>query len=118
MKKRALYKDQRILVICGFGHLNAQTERLIKAGGQNESIAHKSSIFSVETSNFTYPSQIYDIWEKRVRFYGHTVPRLVQKDDTLSEATKAQWTEDVDNTFYNQQMEYCELFQNNRLYID
>ena len=34
MKKLVNYENKRILIICGFGHLNAQTERLIEAGGQ------------------------------------------------------------------------------------
>lgn len=121
MEKRNLYKNQRILVICGFGHLNAQTNRLIKSGGQSESISHRSSLFDKadkETLDFTYPGQICDVWERRVLFYGHTVPKLVQADDTLNEDTKASWVEDKNNTFYNSQMKYCELFQNNKLYID
>lgn len=59
-----------------------------------------------------------NIMEKRVLFYGHTVPRLVQADDTLNEDTKAKWAEDENNVFYNSQMKYCELFQNHKLYPD
>ena len=72
----------------------------------------------VKALDFTYPSQICDIWEQRVLFYGHTVPKLVQADDTLNEDTKASWVEDENNTFYNRQMKYCKLFQNNKLYMD
>lgn len=125
MEKRKLYENQRILVICGFGHLSAQTNRLIKSGGQSESIAHISSLFDFdlldfdkETIDFTYPSQICDVWEQRALFYGHTVPGLVQANDTLNEDTKASWVEDENNTFYNSQMKYCELFRNNELYMD
>lgn len=118
MEKLNLYENQRILVICGFGHLGAQTNRLIESGGQSEYISHMSSLFDKETLDFTYPSQICDVWEQRVLFYGHTVPKLVQADDTLNEDTKASWVEDENNTFYSRQMKYCELFQNNKLYMD
>lgn len=118
MEKLNLYENQRILVICGFGHLSAQTNRLIESGGQSEYISHMPSLFNKETLDFTYPSQICDVWEQRVLFYGHTVPKLVQADDTLNEDTKASWEEDENNTFYDHQMKYCELFQNNKLYMD
>ena len=118
MEKLNLYENQRILVICGFGHLDAQTNRLIESGGQSEYISHMSSLFDKETLDFTYPSQICDVWEQRVLFYRHTVPKLVQADDTLNEDTKASWVEDENNTLYNSQMKYCELFQNNKLYMD
>lgn len=118
MEKLNLYEDQRILVICGFGHLGAQKERLIQSGCQNGHIPHISSLFEGEASDFTYPGQICDVWERRVLFYGHTIPRLVQADDSLDKDIKASWTEDENNAFYNWQMEYCELFQNNKLYMD
>lgn len=118
MEKLNLYENQKILVICGFGHLSAQTNRLIKSGGQSKSIPHMSSLFDKETLDFTYPGQICDVWKQRVLFYGHTVPKLVQADDTLNEDTKASWAEDENNTLYNRQMKYCELFQNNKLYMD
>ncbi|MBO7221436.1 MAG: hypothetical protein J6V37_00140, partial [Clostridia bacterium] len=41
MGKLADYENKRILVICGFGHLNAQSERLIEAGGQNSILVIK-----------------------------------------------------------------------------
>lgn len=117
-EKLKLHENQRILIICGFGHLNAQTERLLEAGGQREHIPNISSVFSGETSDFMYPSRICDVWERRTLFYGHTFPMLVQADDALNEDTKANWPEDNDNSFYNWQMEYYELFQNNKLYMD
>lgn len=117
-EKLELHENQRVLIICGFGHLNAQTKRLTEAGGRREHISHVSSIFIGETSDFKYPNQICDVWESRTLFYGHTFPKLVQADSTLNEETKAKWPEDENNDFYNWQMEYCELFQNNRLYMD
>lgn len=117
-EKLNLYDNQRILVICGFGHLGAQTKRLVKSGGKTKSISHISSLFSKGSPDFVYPGQICDVWEKRVLFYGHTVPKLVQADNTLNEDIKATWAEDENNAFYNRQMKYCELFQNNKLYMD
>lgn len=118
IEKLELYKNQRVLVICGFGHLNVQTKLLAKAGGKKERIGHISSFFNGKITDFIYPDQICDVWEKRVLFYGHTVPEIVQKDNTLNEDVKKAWTEDKNNTFYNSQMEYCKLFQNNILYMD
>ncbi len=118
MEKLAEYENKRILVICGFGHLNAQTERLIEAGGQKQHISHKSDLFKEEKEDFVYPSMLCDVWEERVLFYAHTVPKLVQENDALSEETKSKWPEDVDGSFYNWQMEYCKLFEANNLYID
>lgn len=118
MKKLNDYKNKKILIICGFGHLNAQTGRLIEAGGQKEHINHKADMFNKGNEDFVYPNLICDVWEKRTFFYAHTVPQLVQADDALDEDVKANWAEDENNAFYNQQMEYCELFQDNKLYID
>lgn len=118
MEKLTDYENKRILVICGFGHLNAQTERLIEAGGQKQHISHKSDLFKGENEDFVYPSMLCDVLEKRVLFYAHTVPQLVQENDALNEETKANWPEDVDDSFYNWQMEYCKLFEENNMYID
>lgn len=118
MEKRKCYENQSVLVVCGFGHLNAQAKRLIEAGGRTEHIAYVSSVFDGGATNFTYPSELCDVWEKRALFYGHTIPKLVQEDDTLNDDIKAAWAEDDNNAFYNRQMEYCKLFQNNLLYMD
>ncbi len=118
MEKRILYEKQKVLVICGFGHLSAQTGRLLESGGHRETISHISSLFDKGASGFTYPGQICDVWERRVLFYGHTIPEIVQADDSLDEDVKALWAEDENNSFYNWQMEYCELFRNNKLYMD
>ncbi len=118
MKKLNSYKDEKILVVCGFGHLNAQTERLLEAGGKKEKIAHRASIFKSQTSDFSYPGTVCDVWKKRVLFYGHTVPKLVHEDDTISDEMKATWVEDTNNSYYDMQMKYCVLFQNNGLYLE
>ena len=118
MEKLAEYESKRILVICGFGHLSAQTERLMEVGGQKQYISHKSGLFKGEKEKFVYPGELCDVWEERVLFYAHTVPQLVQKNEALNEETKAKWPEDVDGAFYNWQMKYCNLFEGNNLYMD
>ena len=118
MEKLADYESKRILVICGFGHLSAQTERLMEVGGQKQYISHKSGLFKGEKEKFVYPGELCDVWEERVLFYAHTVPQLVQKNGALNEETKAKWPEDVDGAFYNWQMKYCNLFEGNNLYTD
>lgn len=118
MEKLADYESKRILVICGFGHLSAQTERLMEAGGQKQYISHKGDLFKGEKEKFVYPGELCDVWEERVLFYAHTVPQLVQKNEALNEETKAKWPEDVDGAFYNWQMKYCNLFEGNNLYMD
>ena len=118
MEKLADYENKRILVICGFGHLHAQTERLMEAGGQKQYISHKGDLFKGEKEKFVYPSKLCNVWEERVLFYAHTVPQLVQKNEALNEETKAKWPEDVDGAFYNWQMKYCNLFEGNNLYTD
>lgn len=118
MKKIDGDKNKRVLVVCGFGHLNAQTKRLVDAGGQKQHISHTSDLFKGDNEEFIYPSMSYDVWEERVNFYAHVVPKLVQQNDDLSEETKAKWPEDVNNSFYDSQMKYGELFKENKLYID
>ena len=118
MEKLADYENKRILVICGFGHLHAQTERLMEVGGQKQYISHKSGLFKGEKEKFVYPGELCDVWEERVLFYAHTVPQLVQKNEALNEETKAKWPEDVDGAFYNWQMKYCNLFEGNNLYTE
>ena len=118
MEKLADYESKRILVICGFGHLSAQTERLMEAGGQKQYISHKGDLFKGEKEKFVYPGELCNVWEERVLFYAHTVPRLVQENETLNEETKAKWPEDVDGAFYNWQMKYCNLFEGNNLYME
>lgn len=118
MEKMVSYRNRRVLVICGFGHLNAQTKRLIDAGGQKQHISHIRDLFKGDNEEFVYPSMSCVVWEERVNFYAHVVPQLVQQNDNLSEDTKTKWPEDINNSFYNSQMKYCELFKENKLYID
>ncbi|MCI8363670.1 MAG: hypothetical protein HFG34_01785 [Eubacterium sp.] len=117
MEKLDAYENKKVLVICGFGHLNAQTERLIDDGGQKQHVSHIGNLFKEGNKNFVYPNMICDVWEERTLFYAHTVPQLVQADESLNEETKSNWMEDKNYEFYNWQMEYCKLFQENALYM-
>lgn len=116
MEKLPLYEGKRILVICGFGHLGAQTERLIAEGGKTAAVEGLSTLFRGDGSDFSYPDGLCEVWEDRVRFYAHTYPRMIQEDDTLTAETKAMWREDENGAFYDQQTECCELFRSDRLY--
>ncbi|MCM1333953.1 MAG: hypothetical protein NC084_03705 [Bacteroides sp.] len=116
MEKLSLYEGKRVLVICGFGHLGEQTDRLIAEGGKAVTVDGLSSLFKGDGSGFSYPSGLDEVWEERVHFYAHTYPSLIQADDTLSEETKAMWREDESGAFYDSQMVYRELFRDDRLY--
>ena len=98
--------------------LSAQTERLMEAGGQKQYISYKGDLFRGEKEKFVYPSKLCNVWEERVLFYAHTVPQLVRENEALNEETKAKWPEDVEGSFYNWQMKYCNLFEGNNLYMD
>ncbi len=118
MDKMKLYENKKILVICGFGHLNAQTKRLLADGGKTERIRNITALFQSDIANFSYPSSICEVWEQRTLFYAHTYPKIVQADDSINDDIKAMWPEDENNGFYNWQMKYCELFKNNHLYME
>ena len=122
MKKLKQYDDKKILIICGFGHLYPQCDRLLSAGGKKEKIPHAGNLFKCgedgaeDSGDFKYPSSICDVWEKRSYFYAHTYPESIQADENINADVKAQWPVDTTNRFYNSQMKYCELFKNNRIY--
>lgn len=100
-------------MFCGFGHLYPQFNRLIEEGFEKERIPHVGRLFKSETEDFAYPASICDVWEKRALFYSKTYPELIQVDDTLSDEVKAQWPVDEDDSYYNWQMEYCDIFKAN-----
>ena len=54
-----------------------------------ENIKNVSALFQSDVTNFSYPSSICEVWEQRVLFYGHTVPKLVQADDSINDDVKA-----------------------------
>lgn len=116
MEKLKLYDNQKVLIICGFGHLYPQLDRLLDEGFNEENIPNVSGLFKSKGAEFAYPSSICDVWEQRSLFYAHTYPRLIQSDEAINDEVKSQWPEDENNDFYNSQMHYCDLFRENQLY--
>lgn len=116
MEKLELYKNKKVLVICGFGHLYPQVGRLSDDGFKKTKISKVSNLFKGNGKEFSYPSGICDIWEKRALFYADTYPESIQADETINDEVKAQWPVDENHVFYNSQMEYCDLFRSNLLY--
>ncbi|MCR5772653.1 MAG: hypothetical protein K6G87_15645 [Butyrivibrio sp.] len=115
MEKMKLYEDKKILVVCGFGHLYPQTNRLLDEGFNKGSIPHISKLFRSE-EEFKYPSSICEIWEARASFYSRTFPEIIHEDENINDEVKSQWPIDENNAFYDSQMEYCNLFRANKLY--
>lgn len=116
MEKLKLYDDQKVLIICGFGHLYPQLSRLQSEGFDKDHIPAVSSLFDGNGVEFVYPSSICDIWELRVHFYAYTYPELIQADETINDEVKSQWPVDENNWFYDSQMRFCDLFRANQLY--
>lgn len=116
MEKLELYDNKKVLVICGFGHLYPQLNRLLGDGFKKNTIHNVSSLFKSNGREFAYPSGICDVWEKRALFYADAYPESIQADDTINDEVKARWPVDKNHVFYNSQMEYCDLFRLNQLY--
>ena len=116
IEKLGLYENKKVLVICGFGHLNPQVNRLSDDGFKNEKINNASRLFKGNGKEFVYPSMICDVWEKRTLFYANTYPESIQADETINEEVKSQWPVDKNHVFYDSQMKYCDLFRSNQLY--
>lgn len=116
LEKLKAYENKKVLVVCGFGHLNPQMNRMLNDGFQKEHISHASKLFKSAGNEFTYPSSICDVWEQRTLFYCYTYPESIQKDETINDDVKSQWPVDKNHTFYDWQMKYCDLFRKNKLY--
>ena len=116
MEKLGLYENKKVLVICGFGHLYPQVNRLIDEGFEKERIPKVSKLFKGNGKEFAYPSMICDVWEKRTLFYANTFPESIQADATISDEVKAQWPVDENHWFYDSEMKYCDLFKTNQFY--
>ncbi|MCR5098521.1 MAG: hypothetical protein K6B14_06200, partial [Lachnospiraceae bacterium] len=116
MEKLKLYDNQKVLIICGFGHLYPQFRRLLDEGFEKKNIPGVSSLFKSKGKEFAYPSLICDVWEQRAMFYAYTYPESIQADETINDEVKSQWPVDEDHTFYDSQMKYCDLFRANQLY--
>jgi hypothetical protein len=116
MEKIGLYENKKVLVICGFGHLYPQFNRLVDDGFKKDKIQNVSKLFKSNGKEFAYPSKICDVWEKRVLFYANTYPESIQADKTINDEVKAQWPVDENHWFYNSEMKYCDMFRANQLY--
>ena len=116
MEKLGLYDSKKVLVICGFGHLYPQVDRLLDDGFEKGKISNVSRLFKSNGKEFAYPSMICDVWEKRTQFYANTYPESIQADETINDEVKSQWQVDKNHEFYNSQMKYCDLFKSNHLY--
>ncbi len=116
MEKLGLYEGKKVLVICGFGHLYSQVNRLSTDGFKKAKIAKVSRLFKGNGKEFAYPSMICDVWEHRVLFYAYTYPESIQADETINDEVKALWPVDENHWFYDSEMKYCDLFRTNQLY--
>lgn len=116
MEKLGLYENKKVLVICGFGHLNPQVKRLSNDGFKKEKNNNVSRLFKGNGKEFVYPSMVCDVWEKRTLFYSNTYPESIQADETINEEVKSQWPVDKNHVFYDSQMKYCDMFRSNQLY--
>lgn len=65
--------------------------------------------------DFKYPVSVEAVWEQRAYFYAYTYPDIVGQDKTLDEDIKSGFTEGDHDAFYQQQLEYCDLFSKNEL---
>ena len=116
LEKLNLHDSKKVLIICGFGHLYPQINRLYDEGFEKDKIPNASRLFKGNGKEFVYPDMICDVWEQRTRFYANTYPESIQADETISDKVKSQWPVDKNHVFYDSQMEYCDLFRSNHLY--
>ncbi len=114
-KLQQLEEGTKVLVVCGAGHFYAQTKRFREEGFVKKSIVDKKSYFETE-EEFRYPSGAALAWEKRAYFYAYTYPDIISMDESLDESIKVQFTGGDHDAFYRQQIEYCDLFEENILY--
>lgn len=109
-------QDTTVLVVCGSGHFYPQSQRMRENGFEKSTINDKKSYFESAQAEFTYPSGVSQVWEKRAYFYAYIQPELVAQDENLNEEIKVQFTGGNHDAFYKSQMEYCEMFEKNILF--
>lgn len=115
-KLKAVNTDAKVFIVCGATHYHEQSKRFGNNGFNKQNIKNKSAYFRSENKNFQYPTPAKDIWEQRAYFYAYTYPEIIDKDTALDDTIKSKFTDGNHDAFYNQQLEYCELFSNNELY--
>ncbi len=108
--------DSKILVVCGAGHFYEQTERFLDNGFEQREIQNKAAYFNDREKGFKYPAGVEAVWERRAYFYAYTYPGVIGQDNTLDEDIKSEFTKGDHDAFYQQQLEYCDLFSKNELY--
>ena len=115
-KLRQLDEGTKVLVVCGAGHFYEQTDRFCQEGFKKDAISSKKSYFKTEKAEFSYPSSAAWVWEKRAYFYAYTYPEIIGGYEDLDESIKRQFTDGNHDAFYEQQIEYCNLFDENVLF--
>lgn len=115
-KLKEVGNDTKVLVVCGAGHFYEQSNRFQNNGIEKKKIKNKAAYFDSKNIKFEYPAGTEAFWEKRVYFYAYTFPEIVGQDETLNDEIKSQFTGGNQDSFYNQQLKYCELFLNDELY--
>lgn len=115
-KSNTIPANSKILVVCGAGHFYEQTKRLINNGFEPKGIKNKATYFDSQNVDFKYPVSVEAVWEQRSYFYAYTYPDIVGQNKTLDENIKSEFTKDDHDAFYQQQLEYCDLFLKNELY--
>lgn len=108
--------EKTVLVLVGSGHFHEQSKRFLTNGLEKASISKKTTYFDCKQDKFSYPEGLEDIWEKRSYFYAYIYPEFIEKDKKLIDEIKLQFTAGNHDGFYNQQMEFNSLFENDELY--
>lgn len=115
MKLNSFNKTSKILILCGTGHLYEQSERFLENGFKKLRLSKTANLF--EGSNpFSYPQSSAEIWEQRAYFYAYTYPAIIEKNEELSMEVKQQFTGGNHDAFYEEQLQYCDIFSRQQLY--
>ncbi|MBU3191339.1 hypothetical protein K9O30_06845 [Clostridium bowmanii] len=113
-KLNTIPENSKILVVCGSGHFYEQTKRFLNNGFEPLKIQNKATYFESQDVDFKYPVSVEAVWKKRTYFYAYTYPDIVGQDKTLDKNIKSKFKHN--DVFYQQQLEYCDLFSKNELY--
>lgn len=114
-KLTSISDNSRILIVFGRGHLDGQSKRFVDNGYKKIAIKNKSELFK-SNHDFTYPEATSTTWDKRAYFYAYTYPDIISNTEGLSQEIKSQFTGGNKEKFYLQQLDYCKMFSDNKLY--
>lgn len=115
-KLKKIRSGSKVLIVCGAGHFYEQADRLLQHGARRLRLTDPGACFEADGGTFHYPENVEEVWEQRAYFYAYLYPELVGADETLSEEIKADFTGGDHDAFYEEQLEYCELFAADLLY--